>query len=172
MNMAVFSFKAVIEIRGINPFIRVSSSRAATIKRDWHKPLPVLLRINRKPEEAHRINMMPSGDGSFYLYLNNVVRTAANVSVGDRVSVELDFDAGYLNGPQHPVPAWFKDGLEGTPRAQQNWEALPPSRKKEILRYFAQLKSTKAQSRNLQKVLKVLSGEPGRFMARSWRNGT
>ena len=141
--MANSSFKADIQIRGINPFIRVSPSRAATIKPGWRKPLPVLLRINRKPEEAHRTNMMPAGDGSFYLYLNEIMRTAADVSVGDRVSIEIAFDAGYRNGPRHSIPNWFRDGLERDIQARQNWESLPPSRKKEVLRYFAFSKSVR-----------------------------
>lgn len=169
--MAKSSFKAVIEIRGINPFIRISASRAATLKLGWRKPLPVLLRINGKPEEAHRTNMMPAGDGSFYLYLNGAVRTASDASIGDRVSVEMEFDPGYLSGPQHPMPAWFRDALDKNSQARQNWEALTPSRKKEILRYFGQLKSSEAQDRNLGRALKVLSGERGRFMARTWRDG-
>jgi hypothetical protein len=36
------SFTAVIKIRGINPFVLVSASRAKTIKPGWRKPLPVL----------------------------------------------------------------------------------------------------------------------------------
>lgn len=169
--MAKTSFKATIEIRGINPFIRVCASRATALKPAWRKALPVLLRINRKPEEAYRTNMMPAGDGRFYLYLNEIVRAAAEVSVGDRVSVEIEFDGEYRGGPQHSMPTWFREALEACPPAQQNWEALTPSRKKEILRYFAQLKSTEARERNLSKALKVLSGERERFMARTWKDG-
>lgn len=168
---AKLSFQAVIEIRGINPFIRVSTSQAATIMPGWRKPLPVLLRVNRKPEKAQRTNMMPAGDGTFYLYLNGIVRDAAGASVGDLVSVEVEFDAAYRNGPQHPMPSWFREPLKENPQARQNWKALTPSRKKEVLRYFAQLKSTEARDRNLRQLLKVLSGEPGRFMARTWANG-
>ena len=169
--MAKSSFRAVIEIHGINPFIRVSPSRAAALKPGWRKPLPVLLRINHKPEQAHRTNMMPAGDGSFYLYLNGTVRIAAEASVGDRVSVEMEFDADYRNGPQHSMPKWFRYALKGNSTARQNWEALRPSRKKEVLRYFAHLKSAEARERNLSKALKALSGERGRFMARTWRDG-
>ena len=69
------------------------------------------------------------------------------------------------------MPKWFRDALEGNHRAQKNWDALTPSRQKEILRYLAQLKSSEARDRNLGKALKVLSGDEGRFMARAWRNG-
>ena len=165
-------FTAVIKIRGGNPFILVSASRANAIKPGWRKPLPVLVRINGKPANAWRINMMPVGNGSFYLYLHGDIRKASGTAVGDRVRVEIDFDASYRNGPQHPMPKWFKQALAGNPQAMKNWKALIPSRKKEILRYFSRLNSPDARARNLAKALRVLSGESGRFMGRAWKNGS
>ena len=139
--MGASGFTAVIKIRGVNPFILVSTLRANAIKPGWRKPLPVLVRINGKPEKAWRINMMPVGDGSFYLYLHGDIRKASGTAVGDRVRVEIEFDTGYKNGPQHRMPSWFKQALAGNPQAMKNWTALIPSRKKEILRYFSRLGS-------------------------------
>jgi len=170
--MTTLSFTAVIKIRGVNPFILVSAARANAIKPGWRKPLPVLLRINGKPAKPWRINLMPVGDGSFYLYLHGDVRKASDTVVGDRVPVEIDFDPSYRNGPQHPMPAWFRLALAGNPQAMKNWKALIPSRKKEILRYLSRLSSSEARARNLAKALHVLSGETGRFMARAWKNGS
>jgi hypothetical protein len=164
-------FSAVIEIRGINPFILISAARASSLKPGWRRPLPVLIRINGRPEGAARINLMPAGDGSFYLYLKDDIRKASGAAVGDRVRVEIDFDASYKSGPQHPMPRGLKQALMENPEAWKNWKALTPSRKKEILRYFSRLNSPEARVRNLAKALHVLSGEPGRFMARSWKNG-
>jgi hypothetical protein len=165
-------FTAVIKIRGVNPFILVSASRANAIKPGWRKPLPVLVRVNGKPAKSWRINMMPVGDGSFYLYLHGDVRKASSTAVGDRVRVQIDFDASYRNGPQHPMPRSFKRALAGNPQAMKSWTALIPSRKKEILRYFSGLNSPDARARNLAKALHVLSGETGRFMGRAWKNGS
>jgi hypothetical protein len=165
-------FTAIIKIRGVNPFILVSASRANRIKPGWRKPLPVLVRINGKPEDPWRINMMPVGDGSFYLYLHGDIRRASGAAVGDRVRVEVTFDAIYKSGPQHPMPRWFKQALARNPQAMKNWTALIPSRKKEILRYFSRLASPDARARNLVKALHVLSGGTGRFMARAWENGS
>jgi len=170
--MATLSFTAVIKIRGVNPFIRLSAVRANALKPGWRKPLPVLVRINGKPAKAWRINMMPIGDGSFYLYLHGDVRKASGAVVGDRVRVEIDFDPSYRNGPQHPMPLWFKQSLAGNPYTMKHWKALTPSRKKEILRYFLRLNSPEARARNLAKALHVLSGETGRFMGRAWKNGS
>jgi hypothetical protein len=172
ISMTTSVFTAVIKIRDISPFILVSALRANAIKPSWRKPLPVLVRINGEPTNAWHINMMPVGDGSFYLYLHGDIREASGTAVGDRVRVEIEFDASYRNGPQHPVPRWFKQALAGNSQAMKNWTALIPSRKKEILRYFSRLNSPDARARNLAKVLHVLSGETGRFMARGWKDGS
>src|SRR5882757_8585327 len=170
--MTSITFTSVIKIRGVNPFILVSASRANAIKPDWRKPLPVLVRVNGTPAEAWRINMMPAGDGSFYLYLHCDVRKATGTAVGDRVRVEIEFDSSYRNGPQHPMPRWFKQALSANPHTMMHWKALTPSRKKEILRYFSRLNSQEARARNLARALHVLSGKTGRFMARAWKNGS
>lgn len=166
------NYSALIKIRGINPYVDVSARRAKLIRSNWRKPMPVLVRINGEPaRKPWRINMMPAGNGSFYLYLHNSVRKASGTRVGDRVMVELDFDHDYRNGPLHPTPRWFSKALRGEPEAKQNWSRLTPGRRKEILRYFASLKSDEARERNLARAMMVLSGSPGRFMARDWSGG-
>jgi hypothetical protein len=84
---------------------------------------------------------------SFYLYLHGEVRKASSTKVGDTVTLQVQFDHEYRGGPVHP---------------------MPPSRQKEILRYFSRLKSPEAKARNVQQVVHVLSGGKARFMARSW----
>lgn len=169
--MPVLRFRDLIKIHGVNPYVLVSAKRASELKPGWRKPMPVLVRVNGKPEEFLAINMMPIGDGSFRLYLNGEVRKASGTGVGDRVEVEVRFDAKYRSGPAHPMPAWFQAALKKNAVAHKNWEVLTPSRKKEILRYFAVLKSAEARERNLARALGVLSGKPERFMARSWSGG-
>jgi hypothetical protein len=163
------SFTASIEILGINPFVHVTAKRAAAIKPRWRKPLPVLVRINGEPEEKPwRINMMPRGRGDFYLYLHGDVRRASGTKVGDKVRVEVQFDTAYRGGPARPMPTWFRLPLRDNAKAKEAWDALPPSRKKEIVRYFAALKSPEARARNVTRALHVLSGKKGRFMGRAW----
>jgi hypothetical protein len=164
----VLAFIALIRIRGVNPFILVSASRASCIKPGWCKPPPVLVRVNGEPENAWRIKMMPAGDRSFCLYLHGDIRKASGAAAGDRIRVEIDFDASYRNGAQHARS--FTQALAENPQAKKNWMAPIPSRKKEILRYFSRLHSSDARSRNLSKALHVLSGGAGRFMARAWKN--
>ena len=165
-------FAATIKIRGINPYILVSAVRADTIQSGWRKPMPVVVHVNGKPARPWRINMMPVGNGSFYLYLHADIRRASQSSVGDRVRIEVEFDSRYRNGPQHSMPIGFRRGLTANRRAKTNWLALTPSRKKEVLRYFSRLKSPAARARNLARALQVLSGTAGRFMGRAWADGS
>jgi hypothetical protein len=165
-------FDTIVEIRGVNPFVKVSSSQANALRPGWRKPLPVLVRINGQPATPWRTNLMPDGNGNFYLYLHGSMRKASGAAVGDRLRVEIEFDAGYRNGPQHPMPKWFKQALDGNLQAKKNWTALIPSRKKEILRYFSRLVSVDARVRNQAQALQVLSGQAGRFMGRDWKDGS
>jgi len=169
--MAGLKFRGRIETLNGNPYLLISAARAKRIKSGWKKSLPVLVRVNGKPRPPWRINLMPIGDGRFYLYLHGDVRKASGTKVGDRVDVEVRFDSSYQNGPLHPMPDWFRRPLSQSPKAQTHWDALPPSRQKEVLRNFSGLQSREARERNLAKALHVLSGKPGRFMARDWTHG-
>jgi hypothetical protein len=171
MLMAAFGFKATIQIRDGNPYILVSNDQATTLHPDWHKPMPVIIQVNKQPTEPWHINMMPAGNGDFYLYLHGDVRKASGTKVGDEVAVEIQFDEAYRNGPQHPTPEWFRIALVNNSEAKTNWQLLPPSRQKEVLRYFSRLKSQEAINRNLEKALYVLNGNDSRFMARDWKDG-
>jgi Bacteriocin-protection, YdeI or OmpD-Associated/Domain of unknown function (DUF1905) len=169
--MLKLRFQALMKIHGVNPYVPVSAKRASELKPGWRRPMPVLVRINEKPRDSARIKMMPIGDGSFRLYLNGVIRKASGTGAVDRVEVAVCFDAKYRSGPAHPMPAWFRTALKKNPAASKNWDALIPSRKKEILRYLAALKSPEARERNIVRALKVLSGKPERFMARLGSGG-
>jgi Domain of unknown function (DUF1905)/Bacteriocin-protection, YdeI or OmpD-Associated len=166
--MSSLRFRSVIEINNINPYVLVSAKRAAHLQKGWRKPLPVRVRVNGKPEKPWRINLMPVGDGSFYLYLHGDVRKASSTKVGDAVTVELEFDDEYRSGPAHPMPSWFSEALDRNRSARRAWSELIPSRQKEILRYFSGLKTAEAQTRNVRRAIQVLSGGKGRFMGRSW----
>jgi hypothetical protein len=130
--------------------------------------MPVRVQVNGKPETPWRINLIPAGEGGFFIYLHETVRRAAASKVGDVVRVALAFDDEYRGGPADPMPRWFSSALNRSPAAKKGWAALPPSRQKEILRYFGRLKSPEARSRNLEKALHVLAGGKARVMARAW----
>src|SRR4029453_15215596 len=130
------SFRARIKIRDGNPYVDVSRSRARALKTGWRRPMPVLVRVNEQPaRKPWRINLMPTGTGAFYLYLHGDVRRASQTKVGDLVTVDGELEPANRSGPMHSMPAWFRGPLARNPKAAKAWDALIPSRKKEILRY-------------------------------------
>jgi hypothetical protein len=162
---------ALIELVGVNPYVRVVADQAAGLKPGWRGPMPVVVRINRARNALWRTNMMPVAEGGFNLYLHGQMRKVSQTSVGDPVELEVWFDEGYVNGPQHLIPAWFQGALDLDSAAHANWERLPPSRQKELLRYFDRLKSTEAIDRNLVRAMHVLRGNQGHYMGRDWDGG-
>lgn len=60
------------------------------------------------------------------------------------------------------MPLWFSKALGENEKARKNWTALSTSRRKEVLRYFAQVKSPEARARNVARALHVLSGAHSR----------
>jgi hypothetical protein len=158
-------------IIGVNPYVAVPSERVATLRPSWRKPLPVLVQINDGSATPWRTNLIPSGDGSFRLYLHGAMRKTANVGVGDEVRIRLRVDDAYHSNPAHSMPKWFQEALDSDSAIKENWMRLPPSQRKEVVRYLGALKSQDARERNLQRALGVLRGEPGRFLGRNWVDG-
>jgi hypothetical protein len=167
-RLPTLRIRARVEIIGVNPYVMLSAREASHLRRNWRGPMPVRLRVKGMPDWTWRINLMPVRDGRFRLYLNGDIRKESNLRVGDAVDIEAQFDESYRSGPLHPMPAWFRDKLSRNPLAERGWDQLSPSRQKEILRYFAQLKSQEAKRRNALRATHVLAGGRGRFMARSW----
>ncbi len=161
-------FHAVIHLDKINPYVPVSAQRAKRLKAGWKKPMPVNVQVNGQPDPPWRINLMPVGDGSFRLYLHGSVRKASATQVGDKVEISVTFDGEYRGGPVHAMPVEFARRLRAEPKARESWEVLSPSRQKEMLRYFAALKSANAKMRNIDKAMRVLCGGKERFLGREW----
>jgi hypothetical protein len=133
--------------------------------------MPVLVQVNQKPDQPWKINMMPVGNGNYYLYLHGDVRKASKTGVGDTVTIDVEFDNEYQNGPLTPLPDWFEAALLDDVVVLSHWDELPPSRQKEVVRYLVNLKSQEAKDHNLKRVMQSLSGKETRFMGRDWKNG-
>lgn len=168
--MTVLSLIKTIEIIGVNPYVRVFADEARSLKPNWRRPMPVLVQVNGHPNDPWHINMMPIGNGDFYLYLHADVRKASNTKVGDEVEVRVQFDKGYKGGPTD-LPDWLLAVIETDEIVNKNWNNLSPSRQKEVVRYLTNLKSVEARMRNLTKLKEMLSGIEGHYMGRDWKDG-
>lgn len=170
-------FSGGIELDGINPYVDVPSDIVERLGGTPPIAVTLLLRPESTPNDA-RAPALPadasrlraigrlSDDGWFRstvltrragearLYLDQWMREAAGVSVGDRVTIELRPD-GLPRDLK--LPTSLQDGLNADPMARAAWEDLPPSRRREILSYLNFLKTPAALERNVEKTLRSLA---------------
>jgi hypothetical protein len=97
-----------------------------------------------------RSTLVPSRAGATRLYLDMWMRETAGVGVGDTVHVTLKPDPG---SREVPMPDQLHEMLKANAEAQTSWDALVPSRQREILIYLNFLKTPEAVERNVRKVM-------------------
>jgi hypothetical protein len=178
------SFMAEVKLAGINPYVDVPESvvRALTAEQkakvlvmvtavdvtkneDYssHKNTKLakdaehLKAIGRlSPEGWFRTTLVPLRSHPTRLYLDSWMRETARVEVGDRVQVMLRPD---IASRELLIPEIMLETLNS--KAKVVWEALAPSRRREILTYLNFLKTSAALERNVQKVIKELISSEG-----------
>lgn len=90
------------------------------------------------------------------------MRKAAGIEVGDIANVKIEFDPEPRITPMHPG---LLRELAKNKNANSAFEKLTPSRQKEIMRYIGFLKTEESLAKNIEKVIKHLSGK-GSFIGR------
>jgi Bacteriocin-protection, YdeI or OmpD-Associated/Domain of unknown function (DUF1905) len=113
--------------------------------------VPVRGTINGHPL---RSNVMPWGDGRFYLLVSRDVRTAAGVGPGDEVAVTLERD----DAPREvETPEALAEALAQSPAAAEGWEKLPPSAKKQYADWIAEAKREETRQRRLAQAIELIA---------------
>jgi hypothetical protein len=175
-------FVAQVQTAGINPYVHVPERVVQALGGGTH--IPVLVKVVRfgsqerapaqntrrargtarldvpgrmEPGGWFRSTLMPQRSQEPRLYLNFWMRDAAHVGVGDRVRVTLKRDLGTRD---LSMPISLRWALDSDPAANAAWEALTPSRRREILSYLNSLNSHSALERSVRKVVASLT--PGR----------
>lgn len=175
MEVSKLKWKAKISLIGVNPYVRPPEQvLEAIFQQSSKKTSPIA--IKGKLNGASFQQSLVRYQGDWRLYINLVMAKAAKIEfsksireiMGRIVTLEVEFDP---EPPVYQMLPFLEEALNQNPIAKNNWQKLIPSRQKEILRYFANLKSDQTREKNLKKVLEVLSGKEERFMARSWKNG-
>jgi hypothetical protein len=130
-------------------------TRAGAVERDAER-LKAIGRL--APGGWFRTTLVSYRSGAPRLYLDTWMREAAGVGVGDSVRVTLKLD----NAPRTlEMPQALREALEGNPAARTAWDALAPSRRREILSYLNFLKTPAALERNVQKTIAEVLGARG-----------
>jgi bacteriocin resistance YdeI/OmpD-like protein/uncharacterized protein DUF1905 len=157
MQQKRMRFRATIALLGINPYVCVPPARLQALLAAAERaagPIPVKVQLG---SVSFRCNVVKYA-GEWRLYLNLPMRRAAGKDVGDRVLVELEHDA---EPRVEPMPPALETELARDATAQAAFAALTPSRKKEILRYLNNARTSETLERNVGKVLDHLAGRSG-----------
>jgi hypothetical protein len=158
-SKSIEQFSAIVRIvlgstpRTLNPCVLVPPATVAALKVESgrNQSLPVKATLQGKP---FKVNVMRYR-GAWRLYLNGVMRKRARVEVGQRVKVTLRYDPK----PRLTLtPPAFAAALAKDRRAKSAFQALAPSRRKELLRYLGNLKREESLRLNIGRMLKYLKG--------------
>ena len=157
----MYHFHAKLEIIGINPFVFLPSEILGSIFLDAKKSkghIPVRGTINSKPFQQTLVKY----SGDWRLYVNLTMLKNSTKRIGEEIEVEIEFDPG--DRIIKPHPKWVT-ALAKNKEANKVFEKLSPSRQKEIVRYFSNLKTEQSVERNIERAINFLLGK-GRFAGR------
>lgn len=155
MDYTLHTFRAVLDIIGINPFVYVPDGVLADIFRQAGRdksPIPVCGTVNGKPYTQTLMKFQ----GQWRLYINLLMLKNSPDRIGEEIEVSIRYDPVKRVSPMHPHLAEI---LEANPQARATFDKFPPSRQEEILKTLHRLKTREALERNLQKIKLWLARE-------------
>ena len=157
----MYQFSAELGIVDGNPFVALPTGALEELFAESGRdksPIPVHGTINGKPYRQTLVRFR----GAWRLYVNMEMLTDSPRRIGERIDVQISFDPRERTIAAHPK---FEAALADNADARVAFEALSPSRQKEILRYIASLKKDESVERNVERAIAFLLGD-GRFVGR------
>lgn len=162
----IFSFKASLNIIGINPFVFIPEKILQSVFEQAGKdkqPIPVKGTVNRLP---YKQTLMKYA-GHWRLYINLEMLPHATKRIGETIAVSIEYDSEERTIPFHPK---LETALTKNKEARQAFNSLSPSLQKEIKRYIHYLKTEESIERNVELAIGFLLGE-NRFAGRAPMKG-
>jgi hypothetical protein len=159
--MKMQKFSARIELIGINPFVFLPDKILKEIFRQSGKDkgqIPVRGSINRKSYTQTLVRY----SGDWRLYINTAMLKDSPRRIGEIIDVSIQHDPEDRTIQPHPA---FAKALTEHKEAKKVFDALPASRKKEIVRYISALKTPESVNKNIQRAIGFLEGG-NRFVGR------
>lgn len=157
----MYQFSAEIAIIGVNPFVFVPDSILQAIFKQAEKdkgPIPIFGTINDKPYQQTLVKY----SGEWRLYINTAMLKNSPQRIGETVEITVDFDP---KSRAIEPPESFLKALNENKEAKAVFDGLPASRKLEIVRYLARLKSEEILEKNVGRAIQFLLGKE-RFVGR------
>ena len=154
-------FRAEIEIIGINPFVFVPDKILQQIFKQAGKDrgyIPIKGTVNDKPYKQTLVKY----SGDWRLYINTSMLKNSPRRLGEIIEVSVSLDTE--NREIKPLDN-FVTALSQNKKAKTVFDSLPASRRLEIVRYLANLKTEDAIEKNIKRAVNFLLGKE-RFIGR------
>lgn len=148
-------FKAAINIIGINPFVFVPPKILKEIFKQAGRdkgPIPIKGAIN---DNAYKQTLVRYSN-EWRLYINTTMLKNSPKRIGEKIEVSISFDN---ESREIEMPAGFAKALKANKEAAAAFEKHTAYRKKEIIRYLANLKTKESLERNIIKAINSLTGK-------------
>ncbi|MGE6395392.1 YdeI/OmpD-associated family protein [Chryseobacterium scophthalmum] len=152
-------FTAKLEIIGINPFVFLPDKVLNEIFETSGKnksPIPVKGTVNGKEFRQNLMKYL----GEWRLYINLTMLKDSPKRIGEMLEIFVEFDNSARTISIHPD---LEKAIRENPEALQNFESLIPSRRLELVRYINNLKTKESIQRNIEKIIRYLTGETDFF---------
>jgi hypothetical protein len=149
------TFKADIDIIGVNPFVLVPDKILNALFKLHGKdkgPIPITGTINGV---AYRQTLVKY-QRKWRLYINTKMLKNSPQRIGETIKVTIELDSSDRTIATHPK---LKKALNSNPMAKEKFEALAPSLQKEIVRYISFLKTETSIDRNVERAINFLLGK-------------
>lgn len=158
---SIKSFRAKLDIIGINPFVLVPKKILHSIFKQAGKersPIQVRGTVNELPYKQNLVKHLDV----WRLYINTTMLKKSPERIGERIEVTIEFDP---EPRTIKTPPAFLKALKANKEAGKVFEGLNASTQKEIVRYLAGLKTRESLEKNIAKAIQFLLGKE-RFVGR------
>lgn len=119
----------------------------------------VICRLNKTV--SFQAALMPSGQGDYFININQEIRKKLKLNEGDEVLVELEKDESEYG---LPLPEEFKELLKQDPEGNQVFHELTPGKQRTLLYIIGKPKSSALKIRNAIAVLEHLKRNNGQII--------
>jgi hypothetical protein len=152
---SLIKFKATIHIIGINPFVFVPTEILKEIFKQAGRdkgPIPIKGSVNGIAYKQTLVRYR----NEWRLYINTTMLKNSPKRIGEKVEVTVAVDT---DNRKIEMPPAFAKALKANKKAALAFDQLTASRKKEIVRYLANLKTKESLERNIVKAISFLTGK-------------
>lgn len=147
--MSALNLHTVLERRGPAAAIVLSDEQVASLGSG--KAVPVVVSFG---ERSIRLRLARMG-GQNLIGFSKAARADAGVEIGDEIDVTITVDSDERAVEISPALA---QALDADPAARAAFDALAPSRRKEMARQITEAKQDATRQRRLEKALDTLRG--------------